>query len=123
MVVVGKAKKIVGQHAVVGRAVVVEELDIRLYVFDGEGLPRSVAPVDAVESSTHTSPVACRSASRQHCQYDKKTYHQLFHGSKGTNKPAKYQIIEMLMFPNNDGPLFYFSALAASKVRKRLTNT
>ena len=29
----------------------------------------------------------------------------------------------MLMFPNNDGPLFYFSALAASKVRKRLTNT
>jgi hypothetical protein len=62
VVVVGKAKEVVGQNAVVGRAVVVEELDIRLYVFDGEGLPRLVAPVDAVESSTHTVAVSLGSA-------------------------------------------------------------
>ena len=30
---------------------------------------------------------------------------------------------EMLMFPNNDGFLFYFSSRAASKAMKRLTNT
>jgi hypothetical protein len=70
VVVVGKAKKIVGQQAVVGRAVVIEELDIRLYVFDGEGLPRSVAPVDAVESSTHTVAVSLGSATGKRQQKD-----------------------------------------------------
>jgi hypothetical protein len=54
VVIIGKAKEVVGQQAVVGRAMIVEELDIGLHFTDREGLTIAVTHVDAVETSPHT---------------------------------------------------------------------
>jgi hypothetical protein len=72
VVVVGTAQKVVGQQAVVRCAVVVEEIDIGLYVGSGEGLVVAVALVDAVQLSAHTVAVRlCGTAGeRQENGYD-----------------------------------------------------
>jgi hypothetical protein len=62
VVVVGKAKEVVGQNAVVGRAVVIEELDIRLYVADCKRLAVVVTPVDTIETCPHAVAVGLGSA-------------------------------------------------------------
>ena len=70
--VVGAAQEVVGQQAVVGVAVTIEELDVGLYVLRGEGLVGAVAHVDAVETAAH--PVALSlggaAAQRRHQQGD-----------------------------------------------------
>ena len=62
MLVVGTAEKVVGQQAVVGGAVAVEEPDVGLYLPDGEGLAGAVALVDAVQAGTHAGAVGFRGA-------------------------------------------------------------
>ena len=72
LLVVGAAQEVVGQQAVVGVAVTIEELDVGLYVLRGEGLVGAVAHVDAVETAAH--PVALSlggaAAQRRHQQGD-----------------------------------------------------
>ena len=62
MLVVGTAQQVVGQQAVVGSAVAVEEADVGLQLMDGEWLAGAVAQVDAVEAGTHAGAVGFRSA-------------------------------------------------------------
>ena len=57
MLMVSTAQQVVGQQAVVGRAVVVEEGDVGLHVADGEGPVVAVALVDAVQAGTHAKAV------------------------------------------------------------------
>jgi hypothetical protein len=54
VVIIGKAKEIVDQQTVVGRAMIVEELDIGLHFTDREGLTIAVTHIDAVEPCPHT---------------------------------------------------------------------
>ena len=85
MVGIGKAKEIVGQQAVVGGAVVVEEPDIGLDILHGEGLAVAVALVDAVQTAPHAITVGLGGATTQcHQYYDYR--HQVLHACKGTNK-------------------------------------
>jgi hypothetical protein len=65
---VGAAQEVVGQQAVVGCAVVVEEIDVGLYVGSGEGLVVTVALVDAVQTGTHAIAVGLRRAADQRQQ-------------------------------------------------------
>ena len=69
-----------GQQAVVGSAVAVEETDIGVYVLDGEGLVVAVPCIDAVKPGPHPSPLASRGASHQHQQQPEKEACQSFHG-------------------------------------------
>jgi hypothetical protein len=86
VVVVGTAQKVVSQETVVRCAVVVEEIDIGLYVGSGEGLVVVVALVDAVQLSAHTVAVRlCGTAGeRQENGYD---------GQQMLHLPAKIQKI------------------------------
>ena len=61
-----------GQQAVVGCAVVVEEIDVGLHVGSSDGLVVTVALVDAVQPSAHTAAVRlCGTAGeRQKNGYD-----------------------------------------------------
>ena len=72
VVVIGTAQEVVGQQAVVRCAVVVEEIDVGLYVGSGEGLVVAVALVDAVQLSAHAVAVRlCGAAGeRQENGYD-----------------------------------------------------
>ena len=74
-----------GQQAVVGGAVVVEEIDIGLHVSSGKRLVIAVALVDAVQLGAHTIAVRlCGTAGeRQHDGYDGQ---QMLHGAKIQNK-------------------------------------
>ena len=89
----------------------ISRTDPVILVTDRKGLAVAVTHVDAVELGPHPSPIACRSASRQHCQHGKKTYHQLFHGCKGTNKPPNCQIFELRgkMITESPDPRYVFS--------------
>ena len=62
VLVVGTAEEVVGQQAVVGSTMAVEEADVGLYLPDGEGLAGAVALVDAVKAGTHAGAVGFRSA-------------------------------------------------------------
>ena len=90
MVMVGTAQQIVGQQAVVGRAVVVEELDVRLHIGHGEGQVVAVALVDAVEPNAHALTVGLAGAAgqrHQKCEYKDQILH----------RPAKIQNHKQLL--------------------------
>ena len=79
--IVGAAEEIVGQQAVVGSALVVEELDVGLHVLHREGLVVAVALVDAVQPAPHAVAVGLGGAAAQcHQQYE--YAQQLFHSAK-----------------------------------------
>jgi hypothetical protein len=62
MVVIGTAQQVVGQQAVVGRAVLIEKLDIGLYVADCKRLAVTITHVDTIETCPHTVAVSLGSA-------------------------------------------------------------
>ena len=68
VVVIGTAQQVVSQKAVVGRAMVVEELDIGFHIGHREGLVVTVALVDAVEPAPHAVAVGLRRAADQRQQ-------------------------------------------------------
>jgi hypothetical protein len=78
VVVVGTAQQVVGQQAVVGRSMVVEELDIGFHIGHREGLVVTVALVDTVQTGTHTVAVGLRRAARQRHQKGE-YYDQILH--------------------------------------------
>jgi hypothetical protein len=82
VVVVGAAQQVVGQEAVVGCAVIVEELDIGLHICHREGLVVAVALIDTVQTGTHADSVGLRRAADQRQQKDEHKY-QILH------RPAK----------------------------------
>ena len=65
--VVGAAKEVVGQQAVVGSAVAVEEADVGLYVLRGEGLVGAVTLIETVQPLSHGSALPlCSTADHRH---------------------------------------------------------
>ena len=66
--IIGTAKEIVSQEAVVGRAVFIEEVDVWLNVLHGEGLVVAVEHIDAVEPGTHAVAVGLGGAAAQYHQ-------------------------------------------------------
>jgi hypothetical protein len=62
MLIIGAAKEIVSQQAVVGGAVVVKELHEWFHVLHGERLIGTVTLIDAVEVGSHTVAVGLRRA-------------------------------------------------------------
>ena len=74
----GAAEEIVGQQAVVGSALVVEELDVGLHVLHREGLVVAVALVDAVQPAPHAVAVGLGGAADQRHQNGKQKY-QILH--------------------------------------------
>ena len=68
MLMVGTAQQVVGQQAVVGCAVAVEEGDVGLHVADGEGTVVAVVLVDAVQAGTHAQAVGLGGAAGEYQQ-------------------------------------------------------
>jgi len=68
MLMVGTPQQVVGQQAVVGRTVVIEEGDVGLHVAGGEGPVVAVALVDAVQAGTHAQAVGLGGAAGEHQQ-------------------------------------------------------
>ena len=95
VVEVGAAQEVVGQQAVVGCAVVVEEVDVGLHVGSREGLVVAVTLVDAVQLSAHTAAVRlCGTAGeRQKNGYDGQ---QMFHGASLVSYPLFLGTIYLL---------------------------
>ena len=91
VVEVGAAQEVVGQQAVVGRAVVVEEGDVGLHVGSGEGLVVAVALVDAVQAGTHAQAVGLGGAAGE-CQQQREYGQEVLHDGKGNNFPRESQI-------------------------------
>ena len=81
---VGAAKEVVGQQAVVGGAVLVEEADVGFDVLNGEGLVVAVALVDAVQLGAHTGTLSIGGASHQHHQQSEDIAYKLLHVCKVT---------------------------------------
>ena len=97
VVVVGAAQKVVGQEAVVGCAVIVEELDIRLHIGHREGLVVAIALINAVQTGTHTDAVGLRRAAGQR-QQKGEYYNQILHHSAKVRRNS--------LFPNNSTATF-----------------
>ena len=90
VVMVGTAQQIVGQQAVVRRAVVIEELDIGLHIGHREGLVVAVALIDAVEPNAHVLAVGLAGAAGHRHQKGEQKY-QILH------RPAKIQNYKQLL--------------------------
>ena len=83
MVIISKAQEVVSQEAVVGGAVVIEEVDVGLYVVDSEGLVIAVQHVDTVQTAPHTGTVCLSGAANQHRHPNEKINYKPFHLCKG----------------------------------------